>query len=136
MFYFFFFNDTATTEIYTLSLHDALPISEHARHRVRADRDRVLHRHLLQLPHAPPFPDRPAALTLGLADDPVHGTHRLERELPRRGFGREHHGVGAVEDGVRHVRGLRPRGARMVGHRLEHLRGRDDRLAAPVRLPD
>src|ERR1051326_9312517 len=31
MFYtyiFFFFNDTATTEIYTLSLHDALPISE------------------------------------------------------------------------------------------------------------
>src|SRR3712207_9312535 len=25
--YFFFFNDTATTEIYTLSLHDALPIS-------------------------------------------------------------------------------------------------------------
>src|SRR2546422_3451243 len=27
MFRFFFFNDTATTEIYTLSLHDALPIS-------------------------------------------------------------------------------------------------------------
>src|SRR6266853_5592005 len=26
-FIFFFFNDTATTEIYTLSLHDALPIS-------------------------------------------------------------------------------------------------------------
>src|SRR5258707_8388816 len=26
-FTFFFFNDTATTEIYTLSLHDALPIS-------------------------------------------------------------------------------------------------------------
>src|SRR5256885_9990294 len=29
---FFFFNDTATTEIYTLSLHDALPISERADH--------------------------------------------------------------------------------------------------------
>src|SRR3712207_9186976 len=30
--FFFFFNDTATTEIYTLSLHDALPIcsSSHA----------------------------------------------------------------------------------------------------------
>src|SRR6266850_1751970 len=28
-FSFFFFNDTATTEIYTLSLHDALPISTH-----------------------------------------------------------------------------------------------------------
>src|SRR2546427_9252709 len=27
---FFFFNDTATTEIYTLSLHDALPISRGA----------------------------------------------------------------------------------------------------------
>src|SRR2546427_9418399 len=27
---FFFFNDTATTEIYTLSLHDALPISRKA----------------------------------------------------------------------------------------------------------
>src|SRR3712207_7169864 len=30
MCFIFFFNDTATTEIYTLSLHDALPISDHA----------------------------------------------------------------------------------------------------------
>src|SRR3712207_8436667 len=30
---FFFFNDTATTEIYTLSLHDALPILAVARRR-------------------------------------------------------------------------------------------------------
>src|SRR2546430_8401847 len=30
-FSFFFFNDTATTEIYTLSLHDALPISRDCR---------------------------------------------------------------------------------------------------------
>src|SRR2546429_6449691 len=29
--FFFFFNDTATTEIYTLSLHDALPISSCSR---------------------------------------------------------------------------------------------------------
>src|SRR2546430_11735977 len=29
---FFFFNDTATTEIYTLSLHDALPISSPPNH--------------------------------------------------------------------------------------------------------
>src|SRR5690348_18098828 len=28
IYYLFFFNDPATTEIYTLSLHDALPISE------------------------------------------------------------------------------------------------------------
>src|SRR2546430_12933853 len=36
-FLFFFFNDTATTEIYTLSLHDALPISQHGElfHRCR-----------------------------------------------------------------------------------------------------
>src|SRR5215218_11439193 len=31
-FLFFFFNDTATTEIYTLSLHDALPISSGSTH--------------------------------------------------------------------------------------------------------
>src|SRR3712207_8335441 len=35
----FFFNDTATTEIYTLSLHDALPIFERER-RERLDRAR------------------------------------------------------------------------------------------------
>src|SRR5215471_6620115 len=34
----FFFNDTATTEIYTLSLHDALPI--YARERPAVDRSR------------------------------------------------------------------------------------------------
>src|SRR5687768_18247631 len=32
-FSFFFFNDTATTEIYTLSLHDALPIFDSVSHR-------------------------------------------------------------------------------------------------------
>src|SRR6202041_1976435 len=32
---YFFFNDTATTEIYTLSLHDALPISGPSRFRTR-----------------------------------------------------------------------------------------------------
>src|SRR3989442_4650274 len=36
--FFFFFNDTATTEIYTLSLHDALPISSRRRH-TRCGRD-------------------------------------------------------------------------------------------------
>src|SRR5256885_9388610 len=51
---FFFFNDTATTEIYTLSLHDALPISGHARHErlrgagcaARAGAHRPYRRHL------------------------------------------------------------------------------------------
>src|SRR3712207_7436795 len=38
---FFFFNDTATTEIYTLSLHDALPIYLlRRRHQQRAEADR------------------------------------------------------------------------------------------------
>src|SRR5256885_6660447 len=37
-YFFFFFNDTATTEIYTLSLHDALPICRDAR------RGRAMHR--------------------------------------------------------------------------------------------
>src|SRR2546422_2756489 len=32
LFLFFFFNDTATTEIYTLSLHDALPICARVLH--------------------------------------------------------------------------------------------------------
>src|SRR2546422_4637861 len=36
-FYFFFFNDTATTEIYTLSLHDALPISSMTKGKCRAE---------------------------------------------------------------------------------------------------
>src|SRR2546430_5672884 len=39
---FFFFNDTATTEIYTLSLHDALPISYAYRDLERAEFDEVL----------------------------------------------------------------------------------------------
>src|SRR2546428_13867219 len=50
--FFFFFNDTATTEIYTLSLHDALPIfwalsmyrSLKTRGRSRADENREQNR--------------------------------------------------------------------------------------------
>src|SRR2546421_2167866 len=37
--FFFFFNDTATTEIYTLSLHDALPICIESDRRGNHDRD-------------------------------------------------------------------------------------------------
>src|SRR5256886_3786840 len=39
--FFFFFNDTATTEIYTLSLHDALPIFLLSRRAHGAPRDRA-----------------------------------------------------------------------------------------------
>src|SRR5258707_14814718 len=45
--FFFFFNDTATTEIYTLSLHDALPISDHESGQVQ-----VAHRRAARLPRA------------------------------------------------------------------------------------
>ena len=38
----FFFNDTATTEIYTLSLHDALPISYSSRREALAGFEREL----------------------------------------------------------------------------------------------
>src|SRR2546426_1112365 len=64
---FFFFNDTATTEIYTLSLHDALPIScRRCPHRSaqtwsrRSDRNRRSSRssHPARLPLPPPRSDR------------------------------------------------------------------------------
>src|SRR3712207_8471807 len=41
---YFFFNDTATTEIYTLSLHDALPISSRARPARQLDPRPLAHR--------------------------------------------------------------------------------------------
>src|SRR5438477_6801674 len=44
MWLFFFFTDTATTEIYTLSLHDALPICLHGR------RPRQIHRRSRRMP--------------------------------------------------------------------------------------
>src|SRR6267142_5196360 len=73
---FFFFNDTATTEIYTLSLHDALPIARlghvHGGH--------VLRRGLMRQPqHAPAvageldahaFANVPEAVELVVAQEP------------------------------------------------------------------
>src|SRR5258708_33716743 len=58
--FFFFFNDTATTEIYTLSLHDALPI-----YPVRAPSE--------QFPAGGHPEQRPAHL----------GDHRIRRRRPR-----------------------------------------------------
>src|SRR3712207_7201408 len=53
--FFFFFNDTATTEIYTLSLHDALPIFQHHRlERVEAG----WQRHDLRARHPDPLSHR------------------------------------------------------------------------------
>src|SRR3712207_8926162 len=48
---FFFFNDTATTEIYTLSLHDALPISRTSRSQSQYVRERSRLRSLANSGH-------------------------------------------------------------------------------------
>src|SRR2546427_9601740 len=55
---FFFFNDTATTEIYTLSLHDALPIYARLRRRPRWSGARARRRR-----SGTPRPPRRAATT-------------------------------------------------------------------------
>src|SRR6266540_879 len=49
--FFFFFNDTATTEIYTLSLHDALPILEVGFERLAEVQEEILW--LCEAAHAP-----------------------------------------------------------------------------------
>src|SRR2546427_8776295 len=66
--FFFFFNDTATTEIYTLSLHDALPISAPVR---PGDDVRDLHRDVLVDLHRGADPDvhREALARRGRARD-------------------------------------------------------------------
>src|SRR5689334_24786131 len=51
MFFSFFFNDTATTEIYTLSLHDALPICRSVQF-TRRDHRQPFWRHPAGLPFA------------------------------------------------------------------------------------
>src|SRR2546430_13510542 len=61
----FFFNDTATTEIYTLSLHDALPISGRARR--PPDRVRRPRRSGDQIPSIS-FPRTPATPTMRRPD--------------------------------------------------------------------
>src|SRR2546425_7745789 len=58
--FFFFFNDTATTEIYTLSLHDALPISPELCELVEPvlTKKRAQPRHARILSHLEHRPDR------------------------------------------------------------------------------
>src|SRR3712207_7247331 len=70
MLIFFFFNDTATTEIYTLSLHDALPISEHGLD--MGDRG-LGHDAVAEIEDEGPFRKR--------GEDVVHG--RIERPAAR-----------------------------------------------------
>ena len=63
MFCFFFFNDTATTEIYTLSLHDALPIYP----QVQQERQTVIN----ALVHALRCPSSPLGVIVSLRSDAI-----------------------------------------------------------------
>ena len=76
---------------------------------------------------------RPVRLDRG--GDPREHRHGLHRVLAGGRLAREHHAVGAVEDGVGDVGGLGARRPAVLGHRLEHLRGGDDRLALHAREP-
>src|SRR3712207_9298343 len=74
-FYFFFFNDTATTEIYTLSLHDALPIYKDCR---RALKCPVVRGKL----HGYPAAGRTTKEgRCGIAAEPVHPVDRKSTRL-------------------------------------------------------
>src|SRR5256885_10784546 len=68
-FFLFFFNDTATTEIYTLSLHDALPICH---------RDRGRRGHRAWLDHLDPRPATPP----GRLQHPRSEEHTSELQSP------------------------------------------------------
>src|SRR3989454_8080943 len=85
---FFFFNDTATTEIYTLSLHDALPISRRESVRARA-------------PAGEPGSGRRARPGPSPRGGPAHPSARLlcggPEHLPQLGEGEGLVEVGATE---------------------------------------
>src|SRR2546425_7963200 len=89
-FIFFFFNDTATTEIYTLSLHDALPIYRSAVHITLCDpAPSAPLRGGNSLPPRPPNRSRstlPTVMARAPAPVSVHGLAlALLRKLAERG---------------------------------------------------
>src|SRR5690242_21961237 len=63
LFFCFFFNDTATTEIYTLSLHDALPIYPLVAPGVGPFAGGRLPRARVAVVHGSPFPSLPSCQT-------------------------------------------------------------------------
>ena len=62
--------------------------------------------------------------------------NRLDGVFASRRLGAEHHGVGAVEHGIRNVADLGARGHRIHNHRLHHLCGGDDDLVQLARAAD
>src|SRR3712207_9354150 len=65
---FFFFNDTATTEIYTLSLHDALPILEVHASPFDYSSPALASRHIAALHRLPPYNLDPEAWARAVQD--------------------------------------------------------------------
>src|SRR5256885_14807603 len=108
----FFFNDTATTEIYPLSLHDALPIWVGLGHLRRGDR------RLEPRAHAPLVRREVVVRQRALLADPEQHVHALGRHALN---GRD---AGAVEAELQDVRGLL--GAGQLGV---------ERLVAPAAEP-
>src|SRR5437879_13799667 len=103
----FFFNDTATTEIYTLSLHDALPISETAD--VTAGTESTPRGLGPPASHRAPAGRRHRWRHRGLRGD--RGLERVRRAVHdrhHRVLGRLRRGASAVEDGP----GVHPRADR------------------------
>src|SRR2546426_8633545 len=106
--FFFFFNDTATTEIYTLSLHDALPIYPRCR-----EGSRVLGRErrgrLARRPPAARLAAGPASAGPRRYRVPVQGSApaaALPRSVCRRDAGVERHPprrLGRAQIGRAHV---------------------------------
>src|SRR2546426_7055071 len=102
---FFFFNDTATTEIYTLSLHDALPIW---------DAPRLLQRRVTRPRAVGRVPD-PHGLRGGRSRGAARGAARgREERLPRdaRASDVSHRVHGAHSGGAQQPRGAGGRGDR------------------------
>src|SRR3970282_385322 len=111
----FFFNDTATTEIYTLSLHDALPISRLAPH----PRTRPFHR---PDDAGPPRGEDPA--------DPQAPGPEWSRARCLARLRAAPHVLRA--EGPRHTRSRRPRGLRSTDRGAPHVRRRE-RSRKPLR---
>src|SRR5574341_961876 len=128
--FFFFFNDTATTEIYTLSLHDALPIW-------RRRLERLVFRPLRHRDERPrgvprPLPQSPCALGRKMARIAAHGdpyAGRLERPFPGEPRQRRADGAARVRErgsDERRVRLARARRGARGFQALHDVRGHRD----------
>src|SRR5947207_12660272 len=95
----FFFNDTAPTEIYTLSLHDALPISPGGQHRHRG---KVTHqpRRLLRRRGRRLGPDRSEEHTSELQSHSDLVCRLLLEKKKNNSLARLNNDVGLVRNGV------------------------------------